>query len=225
MIALKICGVTDLAQAQEIAQCGIDYLGFICVPVSPRYRDPEIFAAILATIRKSLDLNISLLPRFVGVFANANPAELESIQNQVRFDVLQLHGQESPQFCRWAKEQFPQCQIWKAFRVREAQDLHRIQDYETIVDGILLDAYHPQQLGGTGKTFDWSILGHFQPRLPWFLAGGLTPDNVKLALQTVLPFGLDVSSGVERSPGDKDLTLVNRLITVLHGYASESMKR
>jgi phosphoribosylanthranilate isomerase len=188
MTVLKICGITQAEQAQHMARYGVDYLGFICVQASPRYRDSQTFAAIGNALRSS----VTLPPRLVGVFANADLAELQSVQNQVLFEVLQLHGQESPEFCRGVKVEFPQCQIWKAFRVRDSTDLQRVTDYETIVDGIVLDAYHPQLLGGTGETIDWSILSHFQPQCPWFLAGGITPDNVSLALQHLSPTGIDV---------------------------------
>jgi phosphoribosylanthranilate isomerase len=213
MTVVKICGITQVKQAQDIAQYGVDYLGFIGVPSSPRYRDPQTFAAIVQSLRASLNLP----PRSVGVFANGDLAELKSVQNQVLFEVLQLHGQESPEFCDQVKAAFPHCQIWKAFRVRDTDDLQRVTGYETIVDGIVLDAYHPQLLGGTGETIDWSILSQFKPKVPWFLAGGITPNNVSLALQQLSPSGIDVSSGVERSPGDKDLTLVHRLMTHIRG--------
>jgi len=216
MTALKICGITLVDQAQQIAQFGVDYLGFICVPGSPRYREPQIFAAISQALRSSVTVpspsSPCNSPRSVGVFVNANLAELTFVQHEIGLDIFQLHGQESPEFCKQVKTAFPQCQIWKAFRIREPGDLQQVTAYETIVDGILLDAYHPQLLGGTGATIDWSILRNFQPQCPWFLAGGITPDNVALALQQVSPSGIDVSSGVERSPGDKDLTLVQRLI-------------
>jgi phosphoribosylanthranilate isomerase len=209
MTALKICGITQADQALRIAESGVDYFGFICVAASPRYRDPQAFTSICNSLRS----NLKQPPLTVGVFANADLAALKSVQHQVLFDVLQLHGQESPAFCAEVKATFPPGQIWKAFRVRDLADLQRVTDYETIVDGIVLDAYHPQLLGGTGETIDWSILRHFQPQCPWFLAGGITPDNVRLALQHLSPTGIDVSSGVERSPGDKDLNLVHRLIS------------
>jgi phosphoribosylanthranilate isomerase len=208
-IALKICGITQVDQAVTIASLGVDYLGFICVPSSPRYRDPATFA----TIRQELCTRLPQPPRTVGVFVNATEMELRAVQEQVQFDVLQLHGQESAAFCQGVQHQFPEVQVWKAFRIRDPADLAQVKDYEAIVDGILLDAYHPHLLGGTGETIDWSILGRFNPKCPWFLAGGLTPNNISLALQHLSPCGIDVSSGVERSPGDKDLSLVQQLIT------------
>jgi phosphoribosylanthranilate isomerase len=208
-IALKICGITQVDQAVTIASLGVDYLGFICVPTSPRYRDPDTFA----TIRQELCTSLPQPPRTVGVFANLTEAALRAVQERAQFDVLQLHGQESGAFCQGVKHQFPQVQVWKALRIRDPADLEQVKDYEAIVDAILLDAYHPQLLGGTGQTIEWSILENFKPKCPWFLAGGLTSDNISVALQHLSPGGIDVSSGVERSPGDKDLSLVQQLIT------------
>jgi phosphoribosylanthranilate isomerase len=103
----------------------------------------------------------------------------------------------------------------KAFRIRCPEDLAQTSAYDRRVDWLLLDAYHPHVGGGTGKTLDWQTLQEFQPILPWFLAGGLSPDNVQVALALVHPQGIDLSSGVERAPGDKDLQRVAQLFDQL----------
>ena len=129
---------------------------------------------------------------------------------------MQLHGDESPEFCEQLRSFLPNIEIIKALRVKNAQALAQADIYANWVDTLLLDAYHPQQLGGTGKTLDWENLRQFQPKCPWFLAGGLTPDNVMEALNKVQPNGIDLSSGVERAPGDKDLVKVAQLFECLH---------
>ena len=212
---IKICGITQLDQARAIVAAGADYLGFICVPTSSRWLEPGAIQAIVHSIReqKVSEQNISeQKSKTVGVFANASVSEISAVQSRTAFDVLQLHGQESPEFCHTVKASFPQTQVWKALRIKSSVDLQRATEYETIADRLLLDAYHPQLLGGTGETIDWVMLQAFQPRIPWLLAGGLTPVNVAEALKQLQPRGVDVSSGVERSPGDKDLGLVQAFI-------------
>jgi phosphoribosylanthranilate isomerase len=131
--------------------------------------------------------------------------------DQDLFTTLQLHGQESPEFCQQVRTTYPHLRLMKAFRIRDAADLAAIAPYETVVDRVLLDAYHPHVLGGTGQTLDWGALSAFRPRCPWVLAGGLTPDNVATALGQLTPDGIDLSSGVESAPGRKDLSQVARL--------------
>ena len=129
---------------------------------------------------------------------------------------MQLHGEESPDFCRQLRKLLPnKIEIIKAFRIKTAQSLEDLDCYQDVVDTFLLDAYHPQMLGGTGKTLDWQDLEEFKPAKPWMLAGGLTPDNILDALGRLQPDGIDLSSGVERSPGDKDLDKVALLFEEL----------
>ena len=207
---LKICGITQWDQAQAIVNLGVNYLGFIQVLSSPRYCEPSTLKTLLNQITFP-----TCPPAIVGVFANSSLTALEVTQNLIGFDVVQLHGQETPDLCQAVKTRFPQVELWKAFRIRHASDLQQILPYEGIIDTLLLDAYHPELLGGTGHTLDWSSLRTFQPPCPWLLAGGITPENVGEALAQVSPQGIDVSSGVERSPGDKDLDKVQRLIEAM----------
>ncbi|MEM8603613.1 MAG: phosphoribosylanthranilate isomerase [Cyanobacteria bacterium P01_H01_bin.121] len=205
---IKICGITQVDQAIAIAQLGIDWLGFICVKASPRYVNAAQIQTILAAV-KAQQTYLPSMPKGVGVFANATPQQIRATCKQAGLSVIQLHGSESPEFCQQLRSAFkaelsdhPPPQIWKVFRVQQTSDLAATASYATTVDGFLLDAYHPQLLGGTGHTLDWSKLQRFRPPVPWLLAGGLAPDNVKTAIATVQPAGVDVSSGVERSPGD-----------------------
>lgn len=198
---IKICGLTQLDQAVAIASMGASVLGFICVKQSPRYVTPDV----IETITQELPP----IDRF-GVFANAS---LEDIQQTKGYLTgIQLHGQESPADCQKIRIALPEMELIKALRIRNSQDLVQIKEYAPYVDTFLLDAYHPQQLGGTGHTLDWETLKSFRPEKPWFLAGGLRPDNVTQALSMLTPDGIDLSSGVENAPGDKDLQKVDQLI-------------
>lgn len=205
---VKICGITELAAAQEIVRYGATDLGFICVKKSPRYILPRQIAHITA----GLDASTST----IGVFADTAITEIVSIVEQTKLTGVQLHGQESPQFCQSLRELLPEkIELLKAFRVKNAQTLQKTSQYREVVDTLLLDAYHPQMLGGTGHTLDWQDLVQFTPDLPWLLAGGLNPGNVVAALGQLKPNGIDLSSGVERSPGKKDLTKVRQLFASL----------
>lgn len=203
---VKICGLTKLEQALAIAQLGATALGFICVPQSPRY----ISTDRVKTIVKELPLEVDK----IGVFANADREEIAAFV-AVGLTGVQLHGDELPEFCQQLKQLLPEVEIIKALRIKNAQYLSAVNDYANCVDTLLLDAYHPQLLGGTGTTLNWETLKQFCPNLPWLLAGGLTPDNILDALEKLNPGGIDLSSGVERSPGDKDLDKVAKLFDKL----------
>lgn len=202
---VKICGITQPEQARAIVRSGATALGFICVPASPRYVTPAQIAKILEYL--NLKAPAAQFHR-IGVFANATLAEVQQTVQRTRLSGVQLHGAESPTFCADLRTLLPTVEILKALRIRTEADLAQAKEYQSVVDTFLLDAYHPNLLGGTGKTLDWQTLAHFHPGRPWFLAGGLTPDNILIALQQVHPDGIDLSSGVEHSPGDKDLCKV-----------------
>ena len=200
---VKICGITQPSQGQTIAQLGASALGFICVSASPRYVTiPQIQAVTNA---------LSTPVEYIGVFADATVEEIIQVVKQTQLTGVQLHGKESAEFCDRLRQFLPKIKLIKALRIKTAEDLQQAMDYIDFVDQLLLDAYHPQQLGGTGKTLNWQSLQQFNPRCPWLLAGGLTPDNIQSALNMIHPDGIDLSSGVERSPGNKDLTKVAQL--------------
>lgn len=204
---IKICGITQPHQGYAIATLGATTLGFICVPASPRYVSPQQIRLIVEQIPEKIER--------IGIFANTSLSEICQVVTASGLTGVQLHGDESPEYCDRLRSFLPNIEIIKALRVQNAQALAQADIY-TKVDTLLLDAYHPQQLGGTGKTLDWENLRQFQPKCPWFLAGGLTPDNVIEALNKVQPNGIDLSSGVERAPGDKDLIKVAQLFECLH---------
>jgi len=208
---IKICGITQPEQGRAIAQMGATALGFICVTSSPRY----IISAQIRAIVKHLPQNVDR----IGVFANTNCEEICQTVAVAGLTGVQLHGDESPQFCQHLRSLLqalsPKVEIIKALRVRNFQALAQADAYTSYVDTLLLDAYHPQHLGGTGMILDWAALRQFQPSCPWLLAGGLTPDNILDALNQLNPNGIDLSSGVEHTPGDKDLDKVEQLFKSL----------
>jgi len=198
MVRVKICGITNIDDALLAIEAGADALGFVFHDNSPRYIAPDKAAAIIAA-----------LPPFVqtvGVFVNLEADTINRTAEQCRLDLVQLHGDETPGFC--AK----MCRrVIKGFRIRDITSLEPMVHYR--VAACLLDAYSPQEYGGTGLSFNWEtamIAKEFGT--PIILAGGLTPDNVQEAVEKVLPFGVDVSSGVERAPGIKDPEKVREFI-------------
>jgi phosphoribosylanthranilate isomerase len=194
---VKICGITQPQQSIAIASLGATALGFICVPSSPRYVTIAQIQAALAPLPPNIDK--------IGVFANTTISEICQVVQESGLTGVQLHGDETPEFCYQLRQSLSQVEIIKALRVRSLEHLQTTTNYTDYVDTLLLDAYHPQQLGGTGQTLDWQMLERFNPSLPWFLAGGLTPDNILTALSQITPNGIDLSSGVEHSPGNKNL--------------------
>jgi phosphoribosylanthranilate isomerase len=209
---VKICGITQPQQGQAIAELGATALGLICVPASPRYVTVSQMQAVTGVLPKTVEC--------IGVFANTTVEGIIQIATQTELTGIQLHGQESPEFCDRLRQRLPEVKLIKALRIKTVEDLQSAIGYVNHVDRLLLDAYHPQHLGGTGKTLDWQVLQQFYPGCPWLLAGGLTPDNIQEALQMVQPNGIDLSSGVERCPGDKDLTKVAQLFQVLNRHVS-----
>jgi phosphoribosylanthranilate isomerase len=205
---VKICGITQPQQSIAIASLGATALGFICVPTSPRYVTIEQIQAAIAKIPDKIDR--------IGVFANSNISEITQVVIASNLTGVQLHGDESPEFCYKLRQSLPHIEIIKALRVRNLEHLQTTANYIEYIDTLLLDAYHPQQLGGTGQTLDWQVLQAFSSIRPWFLAGGLTPDNILTAVNQIHPSGIDLSSGVELSPGDKDLDKVGLLFERLN---------
>ncbi|WP_305046108.1 phosphoribosylanthranilate isomerase [Geoalkalibacter sp.] len=188
-VRVKICGLTRLEDALHAVANGADALGFVFYAGSPRYVSPARAAAI-----------IEALPPFVssvGLFVNEAPQRINEIAEQCRLDLLQLHGDETPEACRLSGRR-----VIKALRVRDAASLAAAADYP--VSALLLDAWVAGHYGGTGATFNWELAAAQARRGAVILAGGLTPDNVAAAIQVVRPFAVDVSSGVESAPGHKD---------------------
>jgi phosphoribosylanthranilate isomerase len=207
-LRIKICGITKPDQGRAIARMGATAVGFICFPKSPRYVTPQQIRAIVDALpSETIDR--------VGVFVDAPVEEIVGVVAIGHLNAVQLHGNESPDFCEQIRSVLPGVEVIKAVRVRSQEALEQALLYSKSVDALLLDAYHPNLYGGTGKTLDWAMLQHFCPGCSWFLSGGLTPDNVRDALSLLHPDGIDLSSGVEIAPGDKDLAAVQRLFDQL----------
>ena len=195
---VKICGITNLADAQASVAAGADMLGFVFYDQSPRF----ITLAAAAEITRHLPPYVLR----VGLFVNADEPFIFSAVQSCGLNLLQFHGEESPEFCT----QFGMMTI-KAFRISDASSLAALPQYAT--DAYLLDAHTPGIRGGTGHRFNWDLA--VQARefgKPIFLAGGLTPENVGEAVRKVRPFAVDVSSGVESSPGKKEPAKVQAFI-------------
>lgn len=178
-------------------QSGADALGLVFFEKSPRCVDPERASHIIAGIPPFVQV--------VGLFVNAPLDFVNATADRCRLDIVQLHGEESPSYCESVRRR-----VMKAFRVRGMESLAPMADYH--VAGYLLDAYSPNSYGGTGERFDWDCAVAAKGRGPIILAGGLDPDNVASAVARVAPFGVDVSSGVESSPGRKDSEKVKNFI-------------
>jgi phosphoribosylanthranilate isomerase len=197
-------------QAQAIARLGVHGLGFICVPGTVRYVDDVRLHGIIAQ-----------LPPFVervGVFADASVETIYQTVTTTGLSALQLHGKESPEFCATLAQRLPGITLIKAIRIQGVEDLDQCQPYRGYVQAVLIDAYHPDQLGGTGRTIAWESLKDFRPGLPWILAGGLKPENLDEALSAIQPDAIDLSSGVENRPGDKDLGRVAQVVRILQNH-------
>ena len=218
---LKICGLRDPAQAAAVALLGVDAIGVIGVPGSPRFLEAEQRPALFAAMRAAA-------PGCRGVLVVADPLEQQWPQLELGqgHAVVQLHGSETPQLCGQVRSRLG-CEIWKALRIRRPEDLQRAVDYAPVVDALLLDAWVPDQLGGTGHPIPIEWLQGFTPVLPWWLAGGIRAERVPELLTQLGPTGLDASSGVERSPGDKDLDQVAALVAAVRvaGLAGPSQSR
>jgi Phosphoribosylanthranilate isomerase len=197
-VKVKICGITNSEDAEVAVSAGADALGFIFCESSPRYVPLEKAARICAAV-----------PPFilkVGVFVDPDENLVLSALSDCGLSLLQFHGNETPEFCR----QFGTMSM-KAFRIKDADSLKALPAFAT--DAWLLDTFSPDKIGGTGETFNWDLAIEAQKLgRPIFLAGGLTPENVGDAVARVQPFGVDVSSGVEASPGKKDHAKVKAFI-------------
>jgi phosphoribosylanthranilate isomerase len=208
---LKICGLRDPEQAAAVARLGVDAIGVIGVPGSPRYLEPGQRPALFAAVQAAAPLCQGVL-----VVADPDDRQLAELAGSQGHGVVQLHGSETPERCRQLRASLG-CTVWKALRIRSPHDLQQAWDFADAVDALLLDAWVPDQLGGTGHRIPMEWLVGFAPPLPWWLAGGIRADRVAPLLAQLTPTGLDASSGVERAPGDKDLALVEALVAAMRG--------
>lgn len=202
MTKVKICGITNFEDAVSAARFGADALGFNFYQESPRFIDAPAARAI-----------IDSLPAYVlcvGVFVNESHGSIVETARISGIGAVQLHGEELPEFAS-AVKRATGLEVIKAFRVSAGFRPDDVLNYD--VDAILLDAYSPEEHGGTGETFDWKIAAHVRTLFPrMYLAGGLGPENVAEAVASVAPYAVDVCSGVELRKGIKDAERVRRFI-------------
>lgn len=199
---IKICGITNKEDALNAVSLGADAIGFIFSKDSPRYISPEMVE----------DISMFLPPFvfLVGVFVDQSKEEITQIAHQCKLDLVQLHGQETPNFCM----EIPR-RVIKAFKVSELEDLEPISMYQGIVSAILLDTKVQNIEGGTGKTFDWGLaLKAKDYEIPLILAGGINANNLRKAVSLVNPYAVDLSSGVESEPGKKDYNKMQEVIAI-----------
>jgi phosphoribosylanthranilate isomerase len=193
MTEIKICGVTRLTDAEEAVRLGAWAIGLNHHPESPRFCPPDRAEEIGAALKRRCEV--------AGVFVNSTLDEVERAAERAALTLLQLHGDEGPEFCEEAARRTG-CKVIKALRVRDAGDVQAGEVFRT--DFHLFDAHHPDLHGGTGEIFNWQLLADRRSTVPMILAGGLQPGNVAEAIETVHPFAIDVASGVESAPGVKD---------------------
>jgi len=202
---VKVCGITRVEDAKTAVDAGADAIGLVFYEPSPRF----------VRIKQAREIAASV-PAFVSVvalFVNADAEYVQDVLNSVRIDLLQFHGDEENDFCSQFQRPFI-----KAQRVRETSDV--VASCVRFPDAleILLDSYKPGVPGGTGESFDWSLIPKSQTK-PLILAGGLTPENVAPAIKQVQPFAVDVSGGVEQSKGIKDPAKIDAFLSEVYGVS------
>jgi phosphoribosylanthranilate isomerase len=215
---LKICGVTQVDQAVAIASMSaVNAIGLVNVPNTPRYLG-------ISQIKQICQALSDFAVDRIGLCLNAEIDYIIELVEQTGIDGVQLHGNESANYCAELKHKLPDLVLIKALRISDRTDLLQIDSYLPWIDKLILDAYDPVVAGGTGKTIDWSILQDFQINhshvnsktdFQWLLAGGIKPENVAEAIAQTKPDGIDLSSGVEHKPGNKDLTKIAQLISAI----------
>jgi len=193
MTLIKICGITNLDDALAAVEAGADALGFNFYKPSPRYLSPQHAREIIEQLPESVLM--------VGVFVNEeSPDAVRSIANEAGIRALQLHGDESPEYCRDLAGNY---YVIKTFAVSDTFDVQTANPYE--VEAIMLDTKHNTLRGGTGRVFDWSVAQRAATTIPkLFLAGGLSPENIENAVEIVRPYAVDACSALEDRPGKKN---------------------
>lgn len=210
---IKVCGLRDVNTAIAASEIGVDAIGLNFFTKSVRSVEPAEAREIAKAIPRTVDV--------VGLFVNHTLDEIVERVEQVELGVLQLHGDETPEFLAQLQQRLPVCRLLRAFRIGAegcrdiAPYLAECQRLGVHLQGCLVDARVDGAYGGTGHTAPWNLLAEQYDTKQWpplILAGGLTPDNITKAIQTTHPFGVDVASGVESAPGIKSLDLIRKLV-------------
>ncbi|WP_180089810.1 phosphoribosylanthranilate isomerase [Acinetobacter sp. YH12219] len=203
----KICGITRIDDIQSVVHAGADAIGFVFFPPSPR--------SVTAVQAAELIQHVPPYVQTVGLFVNASAADIQNILKISPVDILQFHGDESPEQCQTIAQTVGR-RWYKAIQVKPDLDvISKIQAFqEAGASAVLLDAWHPELKGGTGHSFDWAQFPKLD--IPLILAGGLKPDNIEEAIQTTGAYAVDVSGGVESAKGIKDQQLIERFMQGVH---------
>ncbi|MCS1407910.1 MAG: N-(5'-phosphoribosyl)anthranilate isomerase [Verrucomicrobia subdivision 3 bacterium] len=208
-VRTKICGITREADALAAVRSGVDALGFMFYPKSKRYTTPQRAHQIIRTLPP-------LVSR-VGIFVNESIEQIMQVKETCELDVIQLHGDETPEFC----EAIPG-KVIKAFRLKSPETVTTARNFAT--DAWLFDSYEPDQRGGTGSRFNWDWIQQASPlERPFFVAGGLNSENVAACVKTTQPYAVDVSSGVEDQPGLKNAEKMKQFLLATRTAAAELM--
>lgn len=218
MVSVKICGLQTEEMAEQVARLPVDYIGFVFAR-SKRQVTLGQAKAMLRMIQTARHR-----PQAVGVFVNPSLEELDTVLREAALDVIQLHGQESPEFCLTVKKSFPGVKVFKVIAISAAMSSENsmesvrdhLEPYRGSADGMLLDTFDPVYGGGSGKTFAWETIPPYQQwcreaGIPLLVAGGLQPDNVQKLIEDYAPDGVDVSSGVEID-GVKDIAKITTFV-------------
>ena len=205
---VKICGITSIQQAIQIAELGTNAIGIISVNESPRYISPEKKKEIFKTL-KDLYPNIDR----VSVVKNS-PIDsiIKSFLGEPNETIIQLHGDEDIDYCQKLKQRIPNIGLWKAFRIKNKEDLDKIKHYENFIDAIVLDSWNKETYGGSGKRIEQKYLEDISFSKPWWIAGGVSSEWIDEILKKIKPNGIDISSSIETSPGIKDLEKTKLII-------------
>ncbi len=201
MVRVKVCGIRNEGDARACLENGVHALGLVFFEPSPRYISPEEARTLIGSLPP--------LVSWVGVFVDEEPGKVLEIARYVGFGTVQLHGSEPPEVCEQLKGKG--LRVIKALRVADEEDLLGWEEYLGKVSAMLLDTKVPDTPGGSGRPFPWRLAKRVQG-VPVILAGGLNPQNIRNAILEVKPYGVDVSSGVERSPGVKDPALIREFM-------------
>ncbi|MEW6332965.1 MAG: phosphoribosylanthranilate isomerase [Thermodesulfobacteriota bacterium] len=207
---IKICGITRLEDALCATECGADALGFIFHPASPRWITPEKARAIITRLPSDVAT--------VGVFVNGDGEMVEQTADACGLDLIQLHGDESPAYCR----RFPPGRMIKAVSPPTPGEIAALNAYE--VRAFLIDARQTGRYGGTGKRSDWNVAKAIRESHPLILAGGLNAENIEAAIAAVAPHAVDINSGCEQAPGIKDHDRIRRIIGMIRGSTQGTIR-
>ena len=205
---VKICGITSVEQAIQVAKLGTNAIGIISVDESPRYISPEKKKEIFKSL-KDLYPNID---RVSVVKDSPIDSIIKSFLGEPNETIIQLHGDEDIDYCQKLKQQIPNVGLWKAFRIKNKKDLDKIKPYENFIDAILLDSWNKETYGGSGKRIKQKYLEDLSFSKPWWIAGGVSTEWIGEILKNIKPNGIDISSSIEMSPGIKDLEKTKQII-------------